>query len=656
MKSIIKFIGYDVTDKDALYAKTFSICPAFMAITSAETNRLVEVNEGFCKFLGYTREELIGWTWVEVGIIADHTDLNPGGMRQFEVPLISKSKEIKYASCSSDDIEIHGASYSILSGFDITERKKAEEALKESENRLKRAQEISHVGSWELDLTSNILTWSDEVYRIFGIPPQEFEATYEAFLDAVHPDDRAAVDEAYSCSIRDSLDTYEIKHRVVRRKTGEIRYVHEKCEHVRQSGRIIRSTGMVQDITERKEMEQALRDLASELEERVRERTLEVEQANRAKDKFLANMSHELRTPLAGVFGLTELLLQQERSNSVREELEMIRCAAVSVLTLLNDFLDLSRIERGMLEINPKPFELRTMLNQVVQTYMGQAAAKGIAFELSLNQDVPEQVLCDQDRLGQVLKNLLFNAIKFTDSGTIRMMVQAEMRSDQPDRLRFTVSDTGIGIPEEKIGEIFSSFTQVDSSYSKRFAGAGLGLAICKQLIELMGGEISVQSQIGKGSTFSFTIGFEKAEPVDSEMGDSLKLSEIPPISILLVEDNPVNRLVLLRALVAAGHWVVEAANGLRALEELKSNHFDLVLMDIQMPEMNGIEATRQIRFGGHGRPGVPIIALTAFAMKGDREKFLEAGMDGYVTKPVDFNELARTIKTVCRLALGKTA
>ncbi|MFP4317284.1 MAG: response regulator, partial [Desulfovibrionales bacterium] len=257
----------------------------------------------------------------------------------------------------------------------------------------------------------------------------------------------------------------------------------------------------------------------------------------------------------------------------------------------------------------------------------------------------PELVACDPDRLGQVLKNLLSNALKFTERGTIRLHVEPEDTTDQRNLLRFTVIDTGMGFPSEKIDAIFQSFIQLDPSYSKKFPGAGLGLAISKKLVGLMGGEISATSDPGKGATFTFTVAYETVESRDSVATTPLPtISDFSPLSILLVEDNAVNRMVLRRALTAAGHGVEEAENGRQALEKLSGKNFDLVLMDIQMPEMDGTEAARRIRAGECGSPDVPIIALTAYAMKGDREKFLENGMDGYVTKPVDFTKLAQEI------------
>jgi two-component system, sensor histidine kinase and response regulator len=525
---------------------------------------------------------------------------------------------------------------------DISERVRTEQALRESEEKFRAVFEGAVESIYVHDLQGRFLDANRKGYERLGYTKEELMRMSPQDID----DNKNKVNELIQRILKEGSLTFETVHM---RKDGS-RFPVEINSQVIQYGGGRAILGVVRDITERKVNEKALRDLANELEDKVNERTSELVQANRAKDEFLANMSHEIRTPLAGVFGITEVLLQHDRSDPVREDLEMIRSSAASVLALINDLLDLSRIERGEIEFNKKSCNIRYLIDKLVQQYAMQAREKHIAFEHSVNPEVPEQVLCDPDRLGQVLKNLLFNAIKFTARGSVRLYVQAEEQrgqSGQLTRLSFTVSDTGIGMPKAKINQIFQRFTQLDHSYSKKFAGAGLGLAISKQLVELMGGEISVESEEGKGSTFVFSLELEKVNPILEEQLPEITLADLPPRTVLLAEDNSVNRLFLKRALTSAGHRVDEAENGIVALEKLQGKRFDLVLMDIQMPEMDGIEATQRIRSGKHGRSDVPIIALTAYAMKGDREKFLENGMDGYVTKPVDFGELAREIAKV---------
>jgi CheY-like chemotaxis protein len=298
--------------------------------------------------------------------------------------------------------------------------------------------------------------------------------------------------------------------------------------------------------------------------------------------------------------------------------------------------------------------DFRSMVDEALGPFWYQAMAKELDFTIAIDGSIPRQIICDKDRLGQVMKNLVSNAIKFTHHGFVRVEAKAESSLPETIRLFVTVSDSGIGIPISKQKDIFDAFTQLDPSYSKQFAGMGLGLAISKSLVEGMGGEIAVDSAEGEGATFSFFVNCAWASQDRIAPVEGPSLSDLPALKVLLVEDNSVNRLFLCRALLNAGHSVVEAENGGDALEKLSRHPIDLILMDIQMPEMDGVEATRLIRSGKHGRAGIPIIALTAYAMKGDREKFLENGMDGYVTKPVDFGELARVIAVVLGMHDGE--
>jgi two-component system, sensor histidine kinase and response regulator len=649
----------EIRESELRFRQLFDNAPlAYQSLD--EGGYILDVNNRWLEILGYSKSEVIGRWFGDV--------LGPVSRELFD----SRFPLFKH-DCIIDGVEFEMLTKdgrTILAAFngrvqtdrsgnfqsthcifaDMTAHKRDEEALRESEERYRALINASSQAIYRMNPD-----WSEMRQLQGGSFLADTEQPNRDWVqEYIHPDDQQRVLEAIATAVR-SGTVFELEHRI-KRGNGTTGWTFSRAVPVRNAaGEIVEWFGAASDITERKRAEEELRSLTNELEQRVNERTIEVEQANRAKDVFLANMSHEIRTPLAGVFGLTELLLHEERSNPVREDLEMIRSSAASVLYLLNDLLDLSRIERGKVELSSKPFRLREMLEGLVNPYAMQAVGRGIAFHWSVAAEVPEQVLCDPDRLSQVLKNLLFNALKFTEAGSIHLHVRNEERSEQPDLLRFSVSDTGIGIPGEKVSEIFQPFMQVDPSYSKRFAGAGLGLAISKQLIELMGGEITVESQLGRGSTFTFTVAFEKTEPKPLESSLPLTLSDIPPLSVLLAEDNPVNRLFMKRALTSAGHRVEEAENGLEALEMIDRKRFDLVLMDIQMPVMDGVKATRQIRSKGPGKTQIPIIALTAYAMKGDREKFLASGMDGYVTKPVDFGELAQTIAAVCRISYDRT-
>jgi signal transduction histidine kinase/CheY-like chemotaxis protein len=371
---------------------------------------------------------------------------------------------------------------------------------------------------------------------------------------------------------------------------------------------------------------------------------LAAEAANVAKSQFLANMSHEIRTPMHGILGMSQLALDSANVAEAREHLQTQRQCAQGLLNVLNDILDFSKIEAGHMTLESIPFSLRKSVDEVRNMMLPQADAKGLFLHFQISEDLPHLLHGDPTRLRQVLVNLIGNAIKFTSTGWVETRIQTERRNPREELVgvHFQVSDTGIGIPASEQQRIFAAFAQADGSVTRRFGGTGLGLSICSQLVRLMGGQLTVRSTPNEGSTFEFTCTFGVATEQESILTPLQPTDPDQHLRILLAEDNPVNQVLVKKLLGKAGHEVKIVPTGVEALAAWEAGEFDLILMDEQMPEMDGVVAVREIRARetATGRKRTAIVAVTASAIVGDRERFLAAGMDGYLSKPFGVDQL----------------
>ncbi|MHB8865780.1 MAG: response regulator [Pirellulaceae bacterium] len=516
-------------------------------------------------------------------------------------------------------------------------RQQAEAALERSERHYRTLVETAPIVIYALKDDGIIESLNSAFEQITGWSTQEWIG--RPFTSLIHPQDLPLAMERFRQAVQgETPSIFELR---IPSKRGEQVIGEFTFGPQMEQGMV---WGIARDITKRKRAEEALHQAKAAAEE-----------ANEAKTRFLANVSHELRTPMNAILGMVDLALQKQSDPTAKDLLKTAKESAALLLALVNDLLDCAKIESGKMEIESVPFSLRRVLEQTTQVLAVRASEKGISFSCSIPSEVPDGLIGDQMRLREILLNLAGNAIKFTERGEVTVSVRVRSLDAEKASLEFAVRDTGIGIPRGQLEKIFQPFAQADASTSRRFGGTGLGLAIGSNLVALMGGQTWVESELGKGSTFYFTVRVPLAKEVPPEPEPACEV--LPTVEsllrILLVEDSPANQKLAAFILRERGHTVDIAGSGRQGLNMALENGYDVILMDVQMPGMDGLEATRAIRETEQGLRSVPIIAMTAHAMKGDRERCLAAGMDGYLAKPINGHEMIRLVERLAARPTG---
>ncbi|MCX7426401.1 MAG: transporter substrate-binding domain-containing protein [Planctomycetia bacterium] len=608
-----------------------------LLITDIETKRLMRVNASLCRMFGYSEEEMLR---------RSIKDLHPApavdeDLRRFEAaaegrvtlnenrPTLRNDGSIFYADISGRRILYRGRPCLLALFRDITERKRAEESLRASEDKYRAYIDNSPMAIFVIDGAGGGVEVNRAACELVGYAEDELKTM--SFGNLLAPEEIPRGTEA----IRELL-------RTGRARSGEVRYFRKDGTEGFMSIHAVRHAldrviAFCADVSERKQAEIDLRRAM-----------LAAEDANRAKSEFLANMSHEIRTPMTAILGFAEMLLGSPSREEVVQSAETIMRNGEHLLQIINDILDLSKIEAGKQEIEPMTCSPRQIAADVLDTMKVRAEAKGLPLALEIGPDLPERIRTDCLRLRQILVNLVGNAIKFTEVGGVRLAVHGD--PDDRPTVRFDVIDTGIGMSPEQIAGLFQPFSQADGSAHRCYGGTGLGLAISKRLAAMLGGDIALASEPGRGSTFSLTIAAGSPDdtgpvPADNACGEPTAPPDDVPdgaperldCRVLLAEDGPDNQILIAHLLRSAGAAVTVAENGQIALDlalaaRRSGQAYDVIVMDIQMPVMDGCQATRRLRSAGYRGP---IVALTAHAMTSDRQKCLEAGCDDYTTKPI---------------------
>lgn len=618
--------------------------PTTIVVTDAEA-RIQYVNPRFTEVTGYSAEEALGQnpSIVQSGLTPESSyrqmwdALSSGCTWVGELTNRRKNGEIYWEEAHISPVldDSCKIAHYVAVKVEITKRKLAEQALVESEARFRNLFEKNGIAMFLLDPVSGQIVAANQAAAVYY--GYSIERLVAMSIDQINTLPREQIVQEMNRTVSDECNHFEFRHRLA---SGEIRDVEVHCNATRQGGRSLIHS-IIHDITDRKKSQQDLEQLNLGLEAKVAARTAELslakeaaEAASRAKSIFLSNMSHEIRTPLNSVIGMSYLALKTDPTPAQRDYLQKIHLSADHLLGVINEILDFAKIESGKLTIDASRFDFWSVRENINGIFSEKFAEKGIRLFLDFDPAIPESMIGDLLRLDQILVNLINNALKFTEQGEVTVRARLVSTVQQSCVIRFEVQDSGIGMSQEQMGKLFQGFQQADDSITRRYGGTGLGLVISKQLVERMDGEIGLTSEPGKGSLFWFTIPLVKSQQRAGEEGNASSLEAIKGAYILLVEDNEFNQQVASGILEEAGAVVSVANNGREALDILRHQRFDCVLMDMQMPEMGGLETTRHIR-ADTALADTLVIAMTANAATEDQAACLQAGMNDFITKPI---------------------
>ncbi len=630
-------------DHQALFEHVYKNAPIGIALISME-RKWLSVNPTVCKIFGYTEEELMMLTAEDISY-PDDVNENEQLIKQLLDGVASTfESEKRYFNKKGDIIwttlhvslvrdENDGKPlFFIAQIIDITKSKIAEQRLQESIERYTSLKKYNHDAIISFGLDGKIINGNQMAEHLTGYKIKELiGGKISEIIGVKNLVQVLSVTTDYS-SVEQSID-------FVKNKSGHVVEVLATIAPIFIHNKNVGFYLIAKDMTEQKRLI---------IEKEAAEKT------NKAKSEFLAMMSHEIRTPMNGVIGMTDLLLETNLDSEQNEYVEIIKKSGVTLLTIINDILDFSKIESGKSELVEEEFNVRAIVSESINMILTKGLEKNLDITTSVSPEVPNFVIGDVTKLRQVLMNLLSNAIKFTPNGAVKISVESTRREQNAVCLQFTIRDTGVGVPEEKVVHLFEPFYQVDNFMTRKVEGTGLGLAICKKLVELMGGEIWYEPCSEEpGSTFIFTAIFQIETNPESMQYGMLTQSETlleNPLKILIAEDNEVNQIVLRKMVEKLGYKATVVQNGTEAVEAVKRFPYDIIFMDVQMPLMDGIEATRSIKEILSTKKNPFIVAVTAHAIKGDRDTYLAAGMDEYVSKPISFDAVSEIIENVVKL------